>query len=70
MEVLELVETSLGKQVLARHYRGTKIANPSGADIPIDQNQISSAGKPDDGWVELRNHISFHRDTLADRISP
>ncbi|CAN5518717.1 hypothetical protein BH20VER1_BH20VER1_18110 [soil metagenome] len=33
-------------------------------------NQVASSGKPDDGWNQLRSHISYHSDTLVDRVSP
>lgn len=33
-------------------------------------NSIAQMSKPDAGWFKLRSHVSYHSDTLCDRIAP
>ena len=35
-----------------------------------ESNSIAQTNKKEGGWFELRDHVSFHNDTLADRILP
>jgi len=31
---------------------------------------VANTSKPDSGWLAVRNHSSFHNDTICDRIAP
>lgn len=33
-------------------------------------NSIAGMSKSDAGWFKLRSHVSYHSDTLCDRIAP
>ncbi len=33
-------------------------------------NSVAGMAKTDSGWFKLRNHVSYHADTLCDRIAP
>ena len=33
-------------------------------------NSIAQTNKKEGGWFDLRQHISFHTDTLTDRVAP
>src|SRR5213076_1347478 len=35
-----------------------------------EKNSVADTLKPDGGWLALRNHSTFHNDTLTDRIAP
>jgi hypothetical protein len=35
-----------------------------------EKNSIAQTNKKEGGWFQLREHISFHNDTLTDRILP
>jgi hypothetical protein len=35
-----------------------------------DSNNVAQANKKEGGWFRLRDHITFHADTLTDRIAP
>ncbi len=35
-----------------------------------ESNSVAQTNKNAGGWFELRNHISFHNDTVTDRIAP
>ena len=35
-----------------------------------ETNSIAQTNKKEGGWFELRQHISFHNDTLTDRFAP
>lgn len=35
-----------------------------------EKTSIADTNKPTGGWMQLRDHSSFHNDTLADRIAP
>jgi hypothetical protein len=35
-----------------------------------DSNSVAQTAKGQGGWFQLRDHISFHTDTLTDRIAP
>jgi len=39
-------------------------------DFATDQAADAGGGSGTDGWADIRQHSSFHRDTLADRIAP
>ena len=38
-----------------------------GKDMAAGMKDMS---KPDSGWFKIRNMVSFHTDTLCDRIAP
>ena len=35
-----------------------------------EKNSIAQTNKKEGGWYQLREHVSFHNDTLTDRIMP
>jgi hypothetical protein len=35
-----------------------------------EKNSVAQTNKKEGGWFQLREHIAFHNDTLADRIFP
>ena len=35
-----------------------------------EKTSVANTLKPDGGWLGLRNHSSYHNDTVADRIAP
>jgi hypothetical protein len=35
-----------------------------------ESNSVAQTSKGEGGWFQLREHISFHNDTIADRIAP
>ena len=35
-----------------------------------EKNSVAQTNKKEGGWFQLREHISFHNDTLTDRIFP
>src|SRR5438445_7858968 len=35
-----------------------------------EKNSVADTLKPDGGWLALRNHSTFHNDTLTDRTAP
>jgi hypothetical protein len=35
-----------------------------------DSNNVAQSAKGQGGWFQLRDHISFHNDTLTDRVAP
>lgn len=35
-----------------------------------ETNSIAQTNKKEGGWFQLREHISFHNDTLTDRVAP
>jgi hypothetical protein len=35
-----------------------------------EKADVANTSKPDSGWMAVRNHSSYHNDTLADRIAP
>ena len=35
-----------------------------------ETNSIAQTNKKEGGWFQLREHVSFHNDTLTDRVSP
>ncbi|HEV2717027.1 MAG TPA: hypothetical protein VGU64_17315, partial [Terriglobales bacterium] len=34
------------------------------------KNSVADTLKPDGGWLAIRNHSTYHNDTLTDRIAP
>jgi hypothetical protein len=52
------------------NYLGISRYN-SWSDFGASENSSSAAlMKSSGGWFQLRDHVTFHRDTLADRIAP
>jgi hypothetical protein len=41
----------------------------AGAKRP-ENNGVADTLKPDGGWVGLRDHSTYHYDTLTDRLAP
>ncbi len=35
-----------------------------------EKNGMADTLKPDSGWMQLREHSTYHNDTLTDRIAP
>ena len=35
-----------------------------------EMNSIAQTNKKEGGWFQLREHVSFHNDTLTDRVAP
>ena len=35
-----------------------------------EKNGVADTLKPDGGWLQLREHCTYHNDTLTDRIAP
>ena len=35
-----------------------------------EKADVANTSKPDSGWVAIRNHSSYHNDTITDRIAP
>jgi len=35
-----------------------------------EKTSVADTLKPDGGWLALRNHSTYHNDTIADRIAP
>jgi hypothetical protein len=62
-------------QVLMQHLEGgpwqflTISRHNSWQDFGADQAATAAASGPD-GWAAIREHSTFHHDTLADRIAP
>lgn len=70
------VDTSSGN-VLMAHVEGaawnflTVVRYDSWPKFATNEsNSVAQTNKNAGGWFELRNHISFHNDTLTDRILP
>jgi hypothetical protein len=69
-------DTSAGN-VLMQHLEGgpwrflTIVRYASWADFATNEtNSVAQSNKNTGGWFSLREHTSFHNDTLADRIAP
>lgn len=69
-------DTSAGN-VLMQHLEGgpwrflTIVRYASWADFATNEtNSVAQSNKNEGGWFSLREHTSFHNDTLANRISP
>jgi hypothetical protein len=63
--------------VLMQHLEGgpwtylTVVRYASWQDFAtIEKNGVADTLKPDGGWLGLRDHSTYHNDTLADRIAP
>jgi hypothetical protein len=35
-----------------------------------EKNSVANTLKPDGGWLQLRDHSTYHNDTITDRIAP
>lgn len=69
-------DTSAGN-VLMQHLEGgpwrflTVARYASWADLATNEtNSVAQSNKNEGGWFSLRDHTSFHNDTLTDRIAP
>jgi hypothetical protein len=69
-------DTSAGT-VLMQHVEGgpwtylTVVRYASWQDFATtEKNGVADTLKPDGGWVGLRDHSTYHNDTLTDRIAP
>ena len=69
-------DTSVGN-VLMQHLEGspwtflTVARYKSWPDFATNEtNSIAQTSKGQGGWSQLRDHVSFHNDTLTDRIAP
>jgi hypothetical protein len=69
-------ETSVG-EVLLQHLEGgpwrfLSISRyASWADYATNEsNQVTQLAKNQGGWFTLREHVSFHNDTITDRVAP
>lgn len=69
-------DTSAGN-VLMQHLEGAPwtflaIARYNSWDdfATSEKNSVAQTTKKDGGWVRLREHASFHNDTIADRLAP
>jgi hypothetical protein len=69
-------DTSVGN-VLMQHLEGgawtflTIARYKSWQDFGTNEsNAVASTNKNEGGWFQLREHISFHNDTVCDRIAP
>lgn len=69
-------DTSVGN-VLMQHLEGgpwtflTIARYKSWQDFGTNEsNAVASANKNEGGWFQLREHTSFHNDTVCDRIAP
>jgi hypothetical protein len=63
--------------VLMQHLEGgpwlylTVVRYSSWQDFATgEKNSVANTLKPDGGWLGLRNHSSYHNDTITDRIAP
>jgi hypothetical protein len=70
------IDTSSGN-VLMQHLEGapwrylTIARYNSWNDFATNEsNSVAQSSKGEGGWFQLREHASFHNDTLANRISP
>ena len=70
------IDTSAGN-VLMQHLEGgpwrflTIVRYASWADFATNEtNSVAQSNKNEGGWFTLRDHTSFHNDTLTDRIAP
>ena len=69
-------DTSSGN-VLLQHLEGgpwtflTIARYNSWQDYATNQsNSVAATAKGQGGWFQLRDHVSFHNDTICDRIAP
>lgn len=69
-------DTSSGN-VLMQHLEGgpwtflTVARYNSWQDYGTNQtNSVANTNKNEGGWFQLREHVSFHTDTICDRIAP
>lgn len=63
--------------VLMQHLEGAAwnycgiVRYNSWQDLATSQNlSVPKTGEKDSGWSQMREHVSFHTDTLCDRIAP